>query len=180
VAPPIRVDWEQESPFMELIRRLVAAAVRRWQGREPYEALSEAWLGLRARYHQGLLIDPGDPLLWMNVRRSVSKYYTRSGVSAPPRWKSISFDPGIHEVYLNSRSPTPDQDLSDRELFDRCWSELARMDVRRHEAVLCRVGLEHVETAAELARIWGTSLQYVHKHAKKGLEQLRRANGELT
>jgi DNA-directed RNA polymerase specialized sigma24 family protein len=165
---------------MDLIRRLVAAAVRRWQGREPHEALSEAWLELRARYPQGRQIDPGDPLLRTIVYRSVSRYFTRSGGSKPAEWKSIPGEPGILGGDLDSRSPTPDQDLGNRELFDRCWSELARMGVRRREAVLCKVGLGRVETTAELARIWGTSLQNVHKHAKKGLEQLRRASGGLT
>jgi DNA-directed RNA polymerase specialized sigma24 family protein len=171
------VNWEPGSPFLDLIRRLIAVAARRWQGREPCEALSQVWKGLTGRYPEGLIIDPDDKLLRTIVCRRVSRCFTRSRGMTPARGKWISFKPGIHDAYLESRSPTPDGDLSDREQLDWCMAQLAGLPARRREAVLCKMGLGPVGTVGELARIWGTSPQNVHQQARKGLEQLRATGG---
>lgn len=170
VAIEIRVDWGPGSPFLDMILGRIAAEARRWKARDPLEALPEVWSGLRVHYPEGRLIDPGDGRLRMIVRRRASKYFSRSRGIEPALKESVSLDKRIDEDGLEARSPTPDLDLSHRELLDFLGVELARLGVRRREAVLCKLGLGRVGTAADLARSWGTSPQYVHQQAKKGLE----------
>ncbi len=174
----LRVDWKIGSPYMDLIRRLTAAAARGWKDRDPFEALSAVWSGLSTLYPEDSLVDPADGLLRTIVHRRVSNDLSRSKGRATIGDRLVSSDPGIFEV-PDSSSPSPDRELEDQELIDRFWAELAGLSHRRREAVLCKLGLARVGSAVELARSWGTSPQNVHRLAKKGLEQLRAALAEF-
>jgi DNA-directed RNA polymerase specialized sigma24 family protein len=170
---PIRVVWEVDSPFFDLIQGLTARASRRWRG-EPTEALSDVWKAMKERFHVGDEIDPEDGRLWKIVRRKVSNFFRRNGLLLAKSNHRSFEDAGVIGFYQYQH--TPDEEAANRELGGALIQAISSLEPRRRAAALAVLESKGTPASKELAKLWGTSHQNVHKQAKKALGKLQ---GEL-
>lgn len=172
MADALRVDWRPGTPFLLLIQGLTARMSRRWRHDDPLEALFDVYKGLRHTFVDGEVVERGSGLIWTIVFRRVTNYYKSRDKRGPCQLRRHSFDDPITQ-YLDTDVDTPLDEAANRELREVVDGALSAMPPHRAEAVRSRLGYPGSPNPSDLARRWGTTRQNVHKHADKGLAELR-------
>ena len=171
---PSIVSWETGSDFHLFVFDATARSSARFGSRhEPYEAISEVYVGTKKQFAEGQSLDERRVrLLRRIIKCGVINYYKSQRVGWPRQPVTSLFD--VSEDELRSPCIPPDQEAANRDQIEAIVARLPELPTRQAEAIRSRFHFEGAPPFADLIKASGKSRQSVDKLFKKGLEQLKR------